>query len=249
MLKGMAGMEKNFSGKTLEEAIEKASIALELDKGDFTYEIIEYPNKGFLGIGAKAAVICVSIEDEIKEQPQVQKKVEKQKEKRSVEEKKEFNKDNEVILLIENYMRSLLEKMGIAEYNLKVKQVDEKSISISLNGDNLADMTKKQGEIIDSIQLITALMLNKKTDKYYKLVVDINDFKKKSTDRLESLADRMAKQVLKTHRKITLNPMGAYQRRIIHAKLQGVENIHTYSVGEEPHRRVVIAFQNKGKKN
>lgn len=231
-------MEEKFSGKTLEEAIENASAALNMDKDDFTYEIIEYPNKGFLGIGSKPAVILVSIEqEESKETPKPSKKQEKKEEKAPVE------KNKELLFLIENYIRGLLEKIGIEEYSLTVDQTEENRIEVKLNGEELSDLTKKQGEFIDSLQLMIALMMNKKTDKYYKLVLDINDYKKRSVSRMESLAMRTAKQVLKSHRKITLNPMSAYQRRIIHAKLQGVENINTYSVGEEPHRRVVVAYQ------
>lgn len=243
-------MEKNFSGKTLEEAIEKASTALNMHKDDFTYEIIEYPNKGFLGIGAKPAVILVSIEDEEKKEKKAQVKEQKKTEKADrKEEKPTFEKNKELLLVIENYVRGLLEKIGIEEYSLQVEQTGESRIEVMLTGEELSSVTRRQGELIDSLQLMVSLMMNKKTDKYYKLVLDINEYKKKSVSRLESLAVRTAKQVIKTHKKVTLNSMSAYQRRIVHAKLQGMDNISTYSVGEEPNRRVVIAYQRAAKNN
>lgn len=251
-------MEKNFSGKTLEEAIEKASLELQADKDDFTYEIVEYPNKGFLGIGAKPAVIRVNIGEEEEEVPakkEAAPKTKPAKQPKVQEEKKPeetpvktFEPDREILLVIENYVRGLMEKMAFDEYGLKVEQVDEKVIQIRLGGENVADLTKKQGEIIDSMQLMIALMLNKKTDKYYKLNLDVNDYKKRSVSRLESLAVKTAKQVLKSHRKVTLRAMSAYQRRVIHSRLQDFQNITTYSIGEEPNRRVVIAYQNGEKK-
>ena len=90
--------------------------------------------------------------------------------------------------------------------------------------------------------MLISLSINKETGKHYKISLNINDYKEKTKTRLEALAMKIAGQVEKSHRKVTLNAMSSYQRRIIHSKLQEVENITTFSVGEEPNRKVVIAY-------
>jgi len=143
---------------------------------------------------------------------------------------------------IEKYLEKILESIGAVNYKINIES-DEHSIAILIKSEELDEILKSNIEFVDSVQLILALSVNKLCGKHYKVTFNINDYKEKNVARLESLAVRMAVQVSKTHKKVTLNPMNAYQRRIIHAKLQDFKNISTYSIGEEPNRKIVIASQ------
>lgn len=204
-------MEELFSGKTVEEAVEEACKKLGLKVGDFSYEIVEYPNKGFLGIGGKSAKIKVT-----------------QGEKGSADAVKE-------------YLEGMLEIMGISEYTLEAKEEGE-NLNIQLDGEDVGIFMRKQGGAIEALQFLLALYVNKNKEKHLKVVLNINNFREKSQSKMAKVAEKAARQVLKNRRKMTLHAMSAYQRRIIHSTLQNMENISTYSIGEEPNRRVVIAY-------
>ena len=207
-------MERNFTGKTIDDAIKAASEELGLAREDFSVDVIENPKSGFLGLGAKPAVIKVTYKNEVN-----------------------------AVEFVEEFLDGLMEKMGIMEYELKVTEPEEKSIKAEINGSELASLIKKRSEVIDAVQSMTALAMNRHIEAYYKISVDINSGKEKNTARLENLAVKVAKQVQKTKRKVTLSSMNSAKRRVIHSKLQNFENITTYSVGEEPNRRVVIAYK------
>lgn len=207
-------MEKIFKGKTIEDAVAAASEELGMSKDDFTFEVVEMPKSGFLGLGAKPAEIKVS-----------------------------YQVVTSAVEFAENYINGLMDKLGVNEYELSVTEPQEKTISVDLEGEELNFLTKKQGEVIDAIQSMLALAMNRNIEEYYKITVDVNNGKEKANARLENLAVKVAKQVQKTRRKVSLSSMNSAKRRIIHAKLQSFENITTYSVGEEPNRRVVIAYK------
>ena len=216
-------MERNFTGKTIDDAIKAASEELGLAREDFSVDVIENPKSGFLGLGAKPAVIKVTYKNEVN-----------------------------AVEFVEEFLDGLMEKMGIMEYELKVTEPEEKSIKADINGSELASLIKKRSEVIDAVQSMTALAMNRHIEEYYKISVDINSGKEKNTARLENLAVKVAKQVQKTKRKVTLSSMNSAKRRVIHSKLQNFENITTYSEGQEPpaepERRPYPPKGNGGKK-
>lgn len=203
-------MENIYTGKTLEAALAAAEKELGIKKDEFTYEILEYPSKGFLGIGAKPSKIKVFYE----ESPEK---------------------------MIENYINGLFALCGINDYKMTISTEGE-YINVQVDGEEASLFVTKQFDTVEAMQMLISLSLNKETDKHYKVSLNINDYKEKTKIRLEALAMKIAGQVEKSHRKVTLNAMSSYQRRIIHSKLQEVENITTFSVGEEPNRKVVIAY-------
>lgn len=208
-------MEKILTGKTLEEALENACNELNLKKDDFTYEMIEYPSRGFLGIGSKPAKIKVIYQIS----PEV---------------------------YIKKYFKGLFDIMKITDYDLKIDFAEDKHINIQIDSEEASILTYKQSEAVESLQLILAMTINKLCNEHYKITFNVNDFKEKSIQRLEALSVKTANQVLKTHKRVVLNPMSAYQRRIVHSKLQDFKDITTYSVGEEPNRKVIISYQGPG---
>lgn len=203
-------MENIYTGKTLESALETAEKEIGVKKDDFTYEILEYPAKGFLGIGTKLAKIKVIYE----ESPEK---------------------------TVENYIVDLFRLCDIKGYTIDISTEGE-YINVQVNGEEANLFVTKQFDTVEAMQMLISLTLNKDLDKHYKVSLNVNDYKEKTKTRLEALALKIADQVKKSHRKVTLNAMSSYQRRIIHSKLQEVENITTFSVGEEPNRKVVIAY-------
>ena len=206
-------MEMEITGKTIEEAVDNACKELELTKDEFTYEIIEYPNKGFLGIGSKNALIKVYY-------------------------KKGITEDSK------KYINDLFRLMGVSgNYDIEAESSDNKHTNIVLKGESVGFLTKKHGELIEAIQNVLALAMNKKTGAFCKVSMDVNDYREKEAKKVEELALKLSEKALKTRRKIFMKPMSSYQRRIVHSTLQNVENITTYSIGEEPNRKVIIAYR------
>ncbi len=136
--------------------------------------------------------------------------------------------------------------MGVSHYEENI-EVNENVVNIQLNGDEIDCYTKRNTDIVESLQFILAVTVNKVLDGNYKITLNINDYKEKSTARLEALAVKTAKQVQRTKRKVTLKAMTPYQRRIVHSRLHDFENITTFSVGTEPNRKVVIAYDGPDK--
>jgi spoIIIJ-associated protein len=136
--------------------------------------------------------------------------------------------------------------------NLSVKmQFKEKnnSLNILLEGDTMGILIGRRGETLDSLQYLTRLVVNKGDKEYIRVFIDTENYRKKREETLVRLAKKLADRVLKYRRSITLEPMNPYERRIIHSTLQHNSMITTYSVGEEPNRKVVIALNNRRKSN
>ena len=148
---------------------------------------------------------------------------------------------------VEEYLTGLFRIVGLEGCKTSIS-VDGDNIGITIDGDAADIFTRRQGEEMEALQWIIALSLNRDSDTKYKVTLNINNYREEIKQRLEALAAKTAKQVLKTQRRVTLNPMSAFQRRIIHTYLQNEENITTYSVGSEPNRKVVISYQGEGRK-
>ncbi len=142
---------------------------------------------------------------------------------------------------VRDYLEGLFEKIGIEDVALDITTQKE-TVVIQVTGDNANLLMKNRGEGVDALQLLLSLIVNRDCGEYYKISFNVNDYKEKTKDRLEALAIKTANQVVKNRRKTTLPPMTSFQRRIIHAKLQDFEKVTTYSVGEDPNRRVVVSY-------
>ena len=149
------------------------------------------------------------------------------------------------VAYISDYLKGLFQILGVTEYTEKIDILEDNVINIQLDGEGLNQYTLRYTDIVEPVQFLLVMTLNKQLKEHYKVTFNINDYKEKSVARLEALAVKTANQVSRSRRKATLYPMSAYQRRIIHAKLQSFKNITTYSIGEEPNRKVVVAFQNE----
>ena len=121
---------------------------------------------------------------------------------------------------------------------------DGNALNIELIGSDMGIVIGKRGDTLDGLQYLTSLVVNSANDDYIKVTIDAENYRQKRHDTLIALSERLAQKAAKTGRKQTLEPMNPYERRIIHANLQSSDKVTTYSVGEEPYRKVVIAPKN-----
>lgn len=118
-------------------------------------------------------------------------------------------------------------------------------LRINLEGDDMGVVIGKRGETLDALQHLTSLNVNTGNGDFVKVSIDTEGYREKRVKTLENLAVKLASKVAKTKHNVTLEPMNSYERRIIHASLQDNEYVTTYSVGQSPNRKVVIAYNRK----
>ena len=120
---------------------------------------------------------------------------------------------------------------------------EENSVNVDLSGDNMGVLIGKRGQTLDSIQYLTSLVINKNSEKYVRIKLDTENYRKRRKDTLESLAKNIAYKVKRSRRPVSLEPMNPYERRIIHSALQSDKFVSTRSEGEEPFRHVVVYLE------
>jgi spoIIIJ-associated protein len=140
-----------------------------------------------------------------------------------------------------DFLSKVFDKMNV-EVEIEVLE-DGDSICLNVSGRDSGIIIGRRGETMDSLQYLTNLIVNKNTDNYVKVTLDIENYRSRREETLVKLANRLAAKVVKLRKSITLEPMNPYERRIIHSSLQNNRNVETYSVGEEPNRKVVIALR------
>ena len=142
---------------------------------------------------------------------------------------------------IEIFLKGLLEHMGSQAVPHAWKE-DEETYSVELVGEDLGYLIGRRGDTLDAIQHLCNYAVKRDVEGHIRINVDAEAYREKREDSLRRYARKKAQQVLKNRRRTTLEPMNAYERHVIHAALQDMENITTHSTGTEPNRRVVIEF-------
>lgn len=245
--------------RNVEEAIEAALSELGIEREDAEVEIISEASKGFLGLGAKEAVVKVTAknaaavpaeqaqavetvlsESDEEQAPAAAKAVAPVANKSYDSDKPEEN--------AKNFISDILGAMGL-EVNVSAV-LEGDVVNINLEGENMGIVIGKRGDTLDSIQYLTSLVVNQSSEDYIKISIDTENYRQKRSDALIALSNRLAQKVAKSGKKFALEPMNPYERRIIHANLQENEEVTTFSVGKEPYRKVIIApkFQKSFKK-
>ena len=248
----------DITGKTEEEAIRKGLEQLGLERDDVSVEILERARSGFLGIGSSPAKVRVTYELDVAEEPKpeapkakpAEKKPEPKPAEKKAEPKAEEKKtepaapacDNDDARRIKDFLTGLLEHMDSAA-EVKVYEEEKNRYKVILEGQKLGALIGRRGETLDAIQQLTNYAVNSGRDKRLRIHVDAENYRAKREQSLESLANKVAGKVLKYRRSVTLEPMNAYERHVIHAALQDKEGVTTYSIGTEPNRRVVVAYE------
>lgn len=138
-----------------------------------------------------------------------------------------------------DFLEEVFRCMGVS-VGVEVNRTD-KALKINLSGDNMGIIIGKHGDTLDALEHLVSLAVNRGDDDYVRIVLDTENYRDKRRSALIRLAENLANSVVNNKRKITLEPMSSNERRIIHATLQSNKNVDTYSVGEDPYRKVVIA--------
>ncbi len=137
------------------------------------------------------------------------------------------------------FLQELTRLMGV-EVTVEVSTDEEGNIRVDMEGDTLGILIGRRGETLDALQYLTSLRVNKGQNEYTRVTLDTEHYRAKREEALIRLANRMANRVVKTGRKVSMEPMNPYERRILHSALQNNEFVTTHSEGEEPNRHVVI---------
>ena len=134
-----------------------------------------------------------------------------------------------------------LKALGVESFEINTFRSEDGAVVLDITGEKLGVIIGRRGETLDSLQYLAILASNKNDDPYMRITIDCNGYRDKRKETLERLAERTAAKVLKQCRRITLEPMNPYERRIIHSKVSEIEGVTSHSTGEEPYRRVVIS--------
>jgi spoIIIJ-associated protein len=153
--------------------------------------------------------------------------------------------DDEKSRQITTFLTGLLEHMGNSA-QVKVYLDDEGRYKVILEGEKLGALIGRRGETLDAIQQLTNYSVNRGGEKRVRIHVDAENYRLKREQSLQQLARKVAGKVLKYRRNVTLEPMNAYERHVIHTALQDVEGVTTYSMGTDPNRRVIVAYDRTG---
>ncbi len=138
-----------------------------------------------------------------------------------------------------DYLKLVLSKMGLDNITIEIEE-NEDNAEIKLSGEDIGFIIGHRGETLDALQYLASLVANQKTENYYRITLDVGDFREKRKETLESLAKRIAIKSVKTGRNNFLEPMNPYERRIIHTAVQEVEGAKSWSEGLDMNRHVVI---------
>ncbi|HOZ55344.1 MAG TPA: RNA-binding cell elongation regulator Jag/EloR [Clostridia bacterium] len=229
-------------GKTTNDAIEKGLKELGLTKNDVEINVIEASDKrSFFDILAPRIVkVELKIKENNSKNPE-EKQIEKRKEIYNnedieLDENTLINAKNKIEVFINSFLRLISDK----DFNYSIK-IQNSKIYIDITGEDAGILIGYRGESMNSLQNIITSVANKESESRVKIFLDIEGYREKRIKVLEELAVKVSKIVLKNGKSITLEPMSAYERKIIHSKLQENELIKTHSVDEEPYRKIVIS--------
>ena len=144
----------------------------------------------------------------------------------------------------QKFLMDVTDRMGV-KVDVYVDDSKADNLSIHMIGDTLGILIGRRGETLDALQYLTSLQVNKGHEGYIRVTLDTENYRAKREDSLRRLAQRMANRAVKTGRKVVLEPMNPYERRVLHTALQNHPAVTTHSEGEEPNRRVVIMLKNQ----
>lgn len=234
-------MEKTIisEGRTTNEAIEKGLKQLRVSKDRVEIKILENEEKrSFFSILAPRVV---KVEMKLKEDKKEKKEKKEIKPKKVIEltkEEKQIAKEN-----IKKFMDEILVQLPEnTVYNISESEL---GINVEIINSNLGFLIGYRGETLYAMQNILSAIAGKSIEKKVRVILDIEGYKEKREKTLEELAEKVAKTVIRTRKPIKLEPMQAYERKIIHSKLQQNDKVETESIGEEPNRRIIIKLKNK----
>lgn len=220
-------------GKTTNEAIENGLKQLKVPKDCVDIKVLENEDKrSFFSILAPRVV---KVEMTIKEKTSNYNKAKKEIELNQEEQEKA--KQN-----LEQFLKQFILKLPEGtSYNV---EKSTENLKVNIRGKELGYLIGYRGETLYALQSILSSIASKGVENKVRVILDIEGYKEKREKTLEDLADKVSKTVIRTKKPIKLEPMQAYERKIIHSRLQQNKKVETISVGEEPYRRIIISLKN-----
>ena len=254
-------MEKIYTGKSLEEleALAYSELTkLGVSKEDISIEVVEQPIKKLFGKKGdyRIKAVCPDIEgaaqptvQEVKaeapapapaEAPAPSEPADEQTADAEAKPAGITDENRKKAAVAAAYLEKVLTALGIE--NFKVNMIEKEDIIVlDITGENLGAVIGRRGETLDALQYLAILASNRHDEPYCRMTVDCNGYRDKREETLRALAKRTANKVLRQGRRITLEPMNPYERRIIRSTVADIEGIYSNSIGEEPYRKVVIS--------
>lgn len=247
-------MTGTFTGKSIEEAKQKAADEFNAEIENISFRIINDTKKSLFGKIKEEAKVFAGYNNPVSE-----------KNDEEIKEKIENTDDLDNSLNIQNeepvsdeqaqfccdYLKRVLDKMEIeADVNMQIK---DNVICIEIDSKGSGAVIGRRGETLDALQYLVSLVVNKFPGDYKRVSIDSCGYRAKREETLITLANKIGQKALRTGRSTTLEPMNPYERRIIHSTISKIEGVNSKSVGEEPYRKVVISSdhpkKNDGKRN
>ena len=245
------------TGKSEEAAIEAALQKLGMDRDEVSVEILERAKSGFLGIGSTPARVKVTYEapdepeEEIPapasepEQPAAPVEETPAEASAPVERPASVSAapaaDDGKAAKIDAFLTGLMAHME-AQAKPEIRVDENGTYQVELVGQDLGGLIGRRGETLDAIQQLTGYAVNHGQSKRVRIHVDAEGYRAKREESLVRLAHKVAGKVVRYRRNVTLEPMNAYERHVIHTALQDTPDVTTYSIGTEPNRRTVVAY-------
>ena len=225
-----------FEGKTTNEAIENGLKELNVTKNKVDIKVLESEEKrSFFSILTPRVVkVELTLKDNVKEE-----KTEKhpKKEERVIEYDKDLVKQR-----LDEFLKNFIENLSTNDLKYKIDFVDN-DVYVDINGDDTGFLIGYRGEVLNNFQTILTNVASKGLNLKVKVLLNIGGYREKREKDLEILADKIAGSVIRGRKSITLEPMTAYERKIIHLRLQNNEKVETQSIGEEPYRKVIVSLK------
>lgn len=227
-------------GKTTTEAISNGLKELKVSKDRVEIKVLEeHEKRSFFSILAPRVVkVELTLKEDNNKTDNIKRNTEKDIHNKSNKISKEDLESART--RVETFLKDFVSNFENLNYNIHM-DVEEGFIKIEINGEDSKTLIGYRGEVLNALQVILNSIANKDSKETARVILNVSNYREKREKSLEELADKISKTVLKTGKSVTLEPMMAYERKIIHNRLQSSDKIKTYSIGEEPHRKVVIS--------
>ncbi|HSL93710.1 MAG TPA: RNA-binding cell elongation regulator Jag/EloR [Bacillota bacterium] len=199
------------TAKTVEEAVDLALVALGITAEQAEIEVLEEASKGLFGLFGG-------------KQARVRVTATKTAEQTTLE-----------------FIEGLCDRMGAGTVSCTIPESDGESVTFNIVGANTGLLIGKRGLTLDAIQQLTTMVFLRSGGGHRRVIVDVNSYRARRIESLQALAVRLAEKAKRTGRRVIMEPMGAFERRVVHMALQNDPEVSTFSEGEEPFRKVIIS--------
>ncbi|HEX5563452.1 MAG TPA: RNA-binding cell elongation regulator Jag/EloR [Sporosarcina sp.] len=248
-------------GATVDAAVEAALRELNVTRNEVDVEIVDAGKKGFLGFGAREAEVTITVKETVKQEAiEPEEKIETIQEETmesaieeapvvvpmepvtqtiEVEAMEPIASDEQAIDETKAYITEIAKAMGIDDLVVK-HEMDGKYLTFQMESEKAAFLIGKRGQTLNALQQLAQLVANKTSEQFKVVRLDVGDYRERREQSLEQFAERMADQAVRNGRKVQLEPMPSYERKVIHNALSNRLDIETYSEGTDPNRYLVI---------